>query len=171
MNLAPVATATAPAYPERRAASSPAAGRWLRRLGVALAGSAAFWVAGCWPISDGGVVGPPSYFFECSETSPESTRGLAVPGSYEGVFCAGQNAWAEVDLEVQQTVTIGLTAGDECSAVVYVIDPDGTAIEIVEPADGDVPVALEAGRHLLAVNHAGGCEDQTFTVNVGEVEE
>ncbi len=169
MKLAPLSQVAATEYPARRAATA-GPGRWARRIGVAVVASAALWLNGCLPIALGGDVAGPSFFF-CAETSPESTSNLEIPGEYGGVFCADQNAWAEFTVEEQETVSLGLTADATCEAVAFLINPEGIAEEIVEANEDDIPVTLEPGRYLLAINHGGECEGWSFDVHLDTIEE
>lgn len=170
MRLQPVTTETTASYPERRASLYRIAGRWIKRVGAVAAVSTAFWLSGCDPFAISGDIAMPEYFV-CADTSPDSPPLLDGDGTFSGSFCEGQRSWSGLDVAEQRTIDITLTTSGDCPATAWIIDPEGTAVEVIEANEPDVSVELTPGRWLIGVSRDEGCEAWSFDLNLTPVED
>lgn len=170
LSLQPCTKTETAKYPARKSSLFSVNGRWLRRVGVAVAASAAFWLSGCDILTISGDAPMPSYFV-CADSSPDAPPQLNIPGSYWGDTCRNSRAWARIDVEDQETVSIGITGGGDCGVMADIIDPEGHAIAAIGADGGDVELDLSPGRWLVSIDHDESCDYASFDLHIDSLEE
>jgi len=172
MKLHPMEKAPEATYPNREASTFRVLGRWVRRIGVAVAASSCFWVVGCLPIGVSGEPVDPSYFI-CEDETDDMVWNLGYPGSYWGSLCDGRGATGTLEIDEQVTLAISLDTGGldmhlEATASIY--DPDGVLLSEVHAGGPEVVLILEPGLHSVVVTEGATSELHSFELHIHEPE-
>ena len=167
MELSPVKTeSTEPCYPERRASLRRVNGRWIRRVGVAVAASAAMWLFGGGCISPGGDVVDPEFFF-CESGSSSQIETMTAPGTAEGQLCGIGEARTSFDVTEERSFQLDLERefGSADDLAADIVDSEGNAVATATLEYSEV-VTLSPGTYEVVVTSAS--EDHcTFSVTLG----
>lgn len=171
MELKPIEEGTKVSYPVKKAGLISGMGRWIRRVGVAVAitSSAALWT-GC--MTTGGVVGPePDYFF-CDEHQPEPAPDFQYPGTFSRTLCPNQSTWMEMNVENQSTIRLELENASPYSDVSFqasLTDSQGNLLGSLDVAEPVLEVGLTPGLWRVTVTELGSSEQGNFNLHVDVV--
>lgn len=168
MKLQPVTEQRKIIYPESKAKTVNIMGRWIRRVGVAVAitSSAAFW-AGCPTI--GGDIAYPEYHYACEDNDPAPAPDFLFPGTFSRVLCSGQSTWAELTIEDQRSLHFELddNSYDSYSDIqAVIVDPEGVAAGTLDDANPELDLDLTPGVWRVTVTQLSSSTDGEFSLHI-----
>lgn len=173
MQLQPVRKSREVGYPESKAKAVKVMGRWIRRVGVAVAVSAAsaFWI-GCY--GTGGEAPYPDYYYEtCDDNHPAPAPDFQFPGTFIRYLCPGQSTHAEVTIEDQQTVRFRLYDNSPYSSSdlgAVLVDPGGGVVATLDTSEPLVDLALTPGTWRVTVTQRSSTSEGEFELQIGDIE-
>jgi len=172
MELRPVTQETVAEYPTRKAQLARIMGRWVRKVGVAvaLASSAAFWI-GC-PV-DGAMI-EPDYYYTCDDNNPEPAEDFAYPGTFSRYLCPGQSTFAELTVEDQITLQLELVDQSYSSysdLQAIVTDAQGAVAGALDSSQPSLELDLAPGIWRITVTQRSETTEGNFSLNIDEVEQ
>lgn len=172
MQLQPVTESREASYPVSKAKAVKVMGRWIRRVGVAVATSTimAFWV-GC---ATGGEAVDIDYYYEnCDDNDPAPEPDFQIPGTFSRYLCPGQSTFAEVTVENQRTIRLNLydDSYDSGSDVIAVLaDPQGAAAASLDEANNVVELALTPGTWRITVTQRSSSAEGEFDLDIDDLD-
>lgn len=173
MELRPKGSESIVAYPPKKARRLLSKGRWVRRIGVAVAfSSLAAFGLGC----DGGVaiaggMEPPDYFF-CDENEPEPVEDFQYPGTFARYLCPGQSTWVELNIEEQVEMRLGLEIGidgNDSDINAVLVDPDGVTVGMLDRDVRTLDNTFSPGVWRVTVTQRSHHSEGDFSLHIDEV--
>ncbi len=168
MKLQPISNTTEAPYPARKANTFRVMGRWVRRIGAAVAAASCLWIVGCQPVTEGGVPTPPS-FFVCSDEDYEGAQTLDYPGDFPGGLCHEGGALGS--MEIHEPVSLAFVLdngarGGYLDATASIYDPGGVLVAEVDANEPEVVVTFEPGLYEVSVSEGESTEINGFTLHI-----
>jgi len=154
MKLQPVQNVTETSYPDRKATTFNVLGRWVRRIGSAVAASACIWIVGATTIGCAGMETAGPEFFVCSDDVDISTETMDYPGSYWGSTCSAGGAEGSLEIDERVTLTFNLESGNpdfSLDAVAFIYNASGELMSEVEASGPEVVLTLEPELYDIVV--------------------
>jgi hypothetical protein len=165
MTLRPIATSTAPTYPERQADLVRRGGRWLRKVGATVATAAAFGLSGCFIVDVAGDIAPPEYY-GCADEEREPLD-LDVPGTFADILCEDLTSWGVFETAEQVAVRVSFDAeglADPTAISADIVGPDGAVVATVTPG-APVELTVTPGTWQIGVSSSYLTEGD-FTLHI-----